>query len=414
GWYTQYTPYQAEIAQGRLEALLNYQTMIADMTGLPVANASLLDEGTAAAEAMAMCHRLVAGERTRFLVADNCHPQSIAVVKMRAEPLGIVVDVTPTASMDPTAADVFAILVQYPATDGLVADYTSLVEKAHGNGALTVFATDLMALTMLKPPGEFGADVAIGNSQRFGVPLGYGGPHAAFISTREDFKRQLPGRIVGVSKDAEGKPGYRLAIQTREQHIRREKATSNICTAQVLLAIMAGMYATYHGPDGLRQIASRIRRLTATLSTELEALGHAVVHSDCFDTLRVRPKGTSAKDLCESAVAARFNLRDFGDGSIGIALDEKSSASELASLLWLFGGKTSAGRIETMAATVDEGLPSQLRRESAYLTHPVFNAYHSETEMMRYIYRLQQRDLSLATSMIPLGSCTMKHNPRLN
>ncbi|MCB9855082.1 MAG: aminomethyl-transferring glycine dehydrogenase [Phycisphaerales bacterium] len=410
GWYTQYTPYQAEIAQGRLEALLNFQTMIADMTALPVANASLLDEGTAAAEAMAMCHRLVPGERTRFLIADDCHPQTIAVVKMRAEPMGLTVNVTSTESMDPTAADVFGVLVQYPATDGRIADFSALVDKAHGNQALVVFATDLMALTMLKPPGEFGADIAIGNSQRFGVPLGYGGPHAAFISTREDFKRQLPGRIVGVSKDAEGKPAYRLAIQTREQHIRREKATSNICTAQVLLAIMAGMYATYHGPDGLRQIASRIRRWTVTLAGELDAIGHEIVHSACFDTLRIRPKGGNAQAICSAAVASRINLRDFGDGTIGIALDEKSNAAEVERLVSLFGGRASASDLAAKSAANDGDELGSFRRESDFLTHPVFNSYHSETEMMRYIYRLQQRDLSLATSMIPLGSCTMKLN----
>lgn len=410
GWYTQYTPYQAEIAQGRLEALLNYQTMITDLTGLPVANASLLDEGTAAAEAMTMCQRLVPGDRRRFLIAADCHPQTIAVVRMRAEPMGILVDVASTDAMDPTADDVFGVLVQYPATDGRIADYSALVDRFHENKALVVFATDLLALTVLKSPGEFGADIAIGNSQRFGVPMGYGGPHAAFISTRDEFKRQIPGRIVGVSRDAEGKPGYRLAIQTREQHIRREKATSNICTAQVLLAIMAGMYAVYHGPGGIRRIAERVRGLTLALANELRKSGHEILHDAFFDTIRVRPKSNQSQGILRDADARGFNLRDFDDGSIGISMDEKSNAAEVASLVDIFGGDVRAEDVESSLAGSDSDDAGAFLRESDYLTHPVFNSYHSETEMMRYIYRLQQRDLSLATSMIPLGSCTMKLN----
>ena len=404
GWYTQYTPYQAEIAQGRLEALLNFQTMVADLTGLPIANASLLDEATAAAEAMTMCRRLVAGDRARFLVADNCHPQTIAVIRTRAEPLGIRVETGPAASLDPGAPDVFGVLVQYPATDGNIEDHGRLVETAHAGGALVVFATDLLALTLIKSPGAFGADIAVGSTQRFGVPMGYGGPHAAFIATRPSFQRQLPGRIVGVSKDAEGRPAYRLAVQTREQHIRREKATSNICTAQVLLAIMAGMYAVYHGPAGLKRIASKIHGHARSLAGMLRRAGFDVAPAEgCyFDTITVR--APEPDRIREAADDRGVNLRAFTDGRIGIAFDERTTGEEVAQIAAIFG----------VTATVQDGaMPADfgaLARQDSFLQHAVFNRYHSETEMMRYIHRLQQRDLSLTTSMIPLGSCTMKLN----
>src|SRR5688572_4622056 len=302
GWYTQYTPYQAEIAQGRLEALLNFQTMVADLTGLPLANSSLLDEATAAAEAMAMCRSIVTdAAKTTFFVADDCHPQTIAVVKTRAKSLGIECVVSSIANCKSQIANLFAVLVQYPATDGRIVDYTDLIESAHQAGALVVVATDLLALTLIKPPGELGADIAVGSAQRFGVPMGFGGPHAAFMSTKAEYARKMPGRIVGVSKDAHGKPAYRLALQTREQHIRREKATSNICTAQVLLAIMAGMYAVYHGPDGIRRIARRVHALTSALAAGLQRLNHETGSVAFFDTLRVRPNGLPAAAVLDSA-----------------------------------------------------------------------------------------------------------------
>jgi len=410
GWYTQYTPYQAEIAQGRLEALLNFQTMVGDLIGLEVANASLLDEATAAAEAMGMCHRAVKGDRNRFLIADDCHPQTIAVVNTRAEPLGIDVETINAESVGNIGDDVFAVLVQYPATDGRLIDYSGLVEKAHAAGALVIYATDLLALTLFKTPGEFGADVAIGNSQRFGVPLGYGGPHAAFIAARDEHKRQLPGRLVGVSKDAQGNSAYRLAIQTREQHIRREKATSNICTAQVLLAIMASMYAVYHGPEGLKRIAKRVHGWAVILAEALSEAGEDVLSDRFFDTLRVRPTTHSVNDVMAAAAEVGINLRDFGDGTLGIALDEKTDGEEIAALIECFGGRVSEITADSLEQGSEASARSVLARSTAFLDHPVFNSYQSETEMLRYIYRLQQRDLSLATSMIPLGSCTMKLN----
>jgi len=406
GWYTQYTPYQAEIAQGRLEALVNFQTMVSDLTGLGLSNASLLDEATAAAEAMTMCRAVGRGKRGFFVAAD-CHPQTIAVVKTRAEPLGIKVFVGEAETADLNKQDLFGILVQYPTTDGCVCDYSSLADRAHRAGALFVAACDLLSLCLLRPPGEFGADIAVGSSQRFGVPLGFGGPHAAFLSTREELKRLVPGRIVGVSRDSEGKTAYRLALQTREQHIRREKATSNICTAQVLLAIMAGMYGVYHGPRGIRRIAERVHTLAAILAGGLRRLGLDVGKKPFFDTLRVRTDKPISRRALERAQRRRINLRFYTDGSVGIALDETATVEDVEDLLGLFGDETK-GLIDE--APPDLGFQAPHSRSTPYLTHPVFNRYHSEHEMLRYIHRLEARDLSLTTSMIPLGSCTMKLN----
>jgi glycine cleavage system P protein (glycine dehydrogenase) len=405
GWYTAYTPYQAEIAQGRLEALLNFQTMVADLTALPLANASLLDEGTAAAEAMAMCHALDRGQRKAFYVSDGCHPQTIAVVETRAASLGLEVKVGRAEEADLAGQGVFGLLLQYPTTDGRVRDYAELAARAHAAQAMVVVATDLLALTLLRPPGEFGADIAVGSSQRFGVPLGFGGPHAAFLSTRDEYKRQMPGRIIGVSRDAEGRPAYRMALQTREQHIRREKATSNICTAQVLLAVMAGMYAVYHGPEGLKRIARRVHALTAALAEALRAAGLDVGREPFFDTLRVRLAPARAGAVLEAARQRRINLRDFGDGSLGVALDETTTEQEVALLVESFG----AGSSPVLDADAG-GIPAPFARTSPFLGHDVFNTHHSEHEMLRYMRMLESRDLSLTTSMIPLGSCTMKLN----
>ena len=414
GWYTQYTPYQAEIAQGRLEALVTFQTMVTDLTGLPLANASLLDEATAAAEAMTMCAAMskAAGhERRKFFVSENCHPQTIAVVQTRAEPLGIVLHIGAIRSLDFSQGEFFGTLLQYPTTDGYVGDNSEFVTRAHAAGAYVVVATDLLALTLLRPPGEFGADVVIGSSQRFGVPLGFGGPHAAFLSTKEEFRRQMPGRIVGVSKDVTGRVAYRLALQTREQHIRREKATSNICTAQVLLAVMAGMYAVYHGPAGLRRIAERIHGLTMVLAEGLRRHGCEVGLEPVFDTLRVRLSRAQADTILNRARQQRINLRRYDDHSLGLSLDEWSTLDEVQQVLTLFvGHHISAEDLQALVHSVDGRYPTALARTSPYLTHPVFHRYHSEHEMLRYIYRLQARDLSLVHSMIPLGSCTMKLN----
>ncbi len=414
GWYTQYTPYQAEIAQGRLEALLNYQTMVADLTGLPLANSSLLDEATAAAEAMSMCYAVTRGKSNGFFVSEDCHPQTIAVIETRAKPLGVDLQVGSVAvdSIDFDAQDLFGLLVQYPTTDGRVSDYADLVERAHRAGALVVVATDLLALTLLRPPGEFGADVAVGSSQRFGVPPGFGGPHAAFLSTREEHARRMPGRIVGVSKDADGGVAYRLTIQTREQHIRREKATSNICTAQVLLAIIASMYAVYHGPERLSRIARRIHGLTAALAKGLERLGLDVGKSVFFDTLRVRAaERRSAEQIHQAAEARRVNLRAYPDGSVGVSLDETTRPEDLTVLLEVFSGSESLPfSIEDLLQEMDDAIPAPFQRKSSFLTHGVFHRCHSEHEMLRYINRLESRDLSLTTSMISLGSCTMKLN----
>ncbi|MEM9665204.1 MAG: aminomethyl-transferring glycine dehydrogenase [Bacteroidota bacterium] len=407
-WYTQYTPYQAEIAQGRLEALLNYQTMVIDLTGLEIANASLLDEGTAAAEAMMMFQRaLRRSKRATFFVSEACHPQTIAVVQARAEPLGIQVVVGDHASFT-FHDDVFGALLQYPATDGAVHDYQAFCDAAHAAGAYVVVAADLLSLTLLTPPGEFGADAAVGNTQRFGVPLGYGGPHAAYFATMESFKRQVPGRMIGVTIDADGRQALRMALQTREQHIRRDKATSNICTAQVLLAVMAGMYGVYHGPDGLRRIATRIHDATKLLAAGLRRAGHSLRHEGFFDTLRIDLRdGTTAVEIHEAAEAHRINLRAFDDGSVGLALDETVRTADLESLFTVFGVDTTA---EALATELDSGYAGPLPRTSAYLTHPVFHRYHSESEMLRYLHGLAGKDLSLTTSMIPLGSCTMKLN----
>ncbi|MCP4425411.1 MAG: aminomethyl-transferring glycine dehydrogenase [Chloroflexi bacterium] len=414
GWYTQYTPYQPEISQGRLEALINYQTMISDLTGMEIANASLLDEGTAAAEAMTLCQRALPrkSKANTFFISELCHPQTIAVVETRAEPLDINIIVGDHETYDfagEGSAETFGVLLQYPTTDGDVLDYDPFAEKAHENGALVVVAADLLSLVMLRPPGEFGADVAIGNSQRFGVPMGYGGPHAAFMATMEKHKRIMPGRLIGASIDSAGNPAYRLALQTREQHIRRDKATSNICTAQVLLAIMASMYAVYHGPEGLRRIARRVRLFTIILAEGLRELGYTVSDkTPVFDTVRVSDGPLSQAAIINSALVNEMNLRYFDNGDIGIALDEAVTIGELEKLFEIFGGRKMD--IETIADGIKLEYDELHQRTSEFLTHPVFNIYQSETEMMRYITRLQKRDLSLTHSMIPLGSCTMKLN----
>ncbi|WP_447600096.1 aminomethyl-transferring glycine dehydrogenase [Nitrospira sp. Nam80] len=414
GWYTQYTPYQAEIAQGRLEALINFQTMVADLTGLPLANASLLDEATAAAEAMAMCvahARNRHEEKPEFFVSHDCHPQTIAVVQTRAEPLGITLRIGANKTVDFNSGRLCGILLQYPTTDGYVGDYGWLVEQAHAAGSLVVVATDLLAMALLRPPGDFGADIAVGSTQRLGVPLGYGGPHAAFLATKEEYKRQMPGRIVGASRDNAGKTAYRLALQTREQHIRRERATSNICTAQVLLAVMAGMYAVYHGPEGLRRIAARVHRFTKLLAEGLRRQGYDVSPEVFFDTLRVRTHQDQAQAILSRAEADRINLRRYEDGSIGLSLDERTTLNEVETLLTVFlGPKTGVASVQELERGLNVEYPTALARTTGYLTHAVFNRYHSEHEMLRYLHRLQSKDLSLVHSMIPLGSCTMKLN----
>jgi glycine dehydrogenase len=472
GWYTQYTPYQAEISQGRLEALLNFQTMVADLTALDIANASLLDEATACAEAMTMCHRLK-NERNVFFVSENCHPQNIGVVRTRARALGIEV-VVGNHEQFSFSDKVFGALVQYPDTFGAIHDYSAFAEKAHAAGALLAVATDLLALTLIRPPGEFGADIAVGSAQRFGVPLGYGGPHAAFFATRDEFKRQMPGRLVGVSKDSRGKPALRLALGTREQHIRREKATSNICTAQALLASMASTYAVYHGPEGLKKIAQRVHALTCTLAAGLQKLGFTVGQASrlspseknqrqtgslsCFDTLTVALGDKQSADILKLAEAHRMNFREIDGHTLGISLDETTSESDVVEIWQVFKGnkaigftfdeiatdfistglqpgvKKNAGKsaVSTASSSAREtvktvsisdgtntrlkpganesGITSRFVRTSTFLKHPVFNRYHSETEMLRYLKRLESRDLSLTASMIPLGSCTMKLN----
>jgi glycine dehydrogenase len=408
GWYTAYTPYQAELAQGRLEALLNFQTMVTDLTALDIANASLLDEATAAAEAMALCHAVVAGRKI-FFVADNCHPQTIEVVRTRAKPLGIELEIDNFSrfKFDNT---VFGALVQYPATDGAIYDYIGFVRQAHDAGALVIVAADILALTLLKPPGEFGADVAVGSTQRFGVPLGFGGPHAAFFATRDQFKRHMPGRLVGVSHDAQGHPAYRLALQTREQHIRRDKATSNICTAQVLLAVIASMYAVYHGPRGLRSIAERVHMFASKLAKGLQQLGFEIAHEDFFDTLHVDLGDKSADTILSRAAAAGMNLRKLSNSTIGISLDETTSETDIELLMSIFRGTHVRDFADDKLDHSAFHSPQSAIRNSDFLTHPVFNTHHTETEMLRYLKKLESRDLSLTTSMIPLGSCTMKLN----
>ena len=412
GWYTAYTPYQAELAQGRLEALLNFQTMVADLTGLDIANASLLDEATAAAEAMTMLHAVrVNPAAHRFFVSNRCHPQTLDVVRTRALPQGIEMVIDDADDFNPDSS-YFGALLQYPDTFGAIIDYTKFIGLVHQVGGKVAMATDLLALTLLKPPGEFGADVAIGSAQRFGVPLGYGGPHAGFFATRDEFKRHLPGRLIGVSHDAQGKPAMRLALQTREQHIRRDKATSNICTAQVLLAVMASMYAVYHGPQGLREIAQRVHKLTAHLAGMLHVLGYKLAPEPFFDTLRIPVGGKwSAHELQQDAAGRGINLRLIDADTVGVSLDETATLDDVHALVEIFGKDETPRELDRIkGATAHIEMPPVFRRTSAYLTHPVFNTHHTETEMLRYIRKLESRDLSLCHSMIPLGSCTMKLN----
>ncbi|CAH0645968.1 MULTISPECIES: aminomethyl-transferring glycine dehydrogenase [Pseudomonas] len=408
-WYTAYTPYQPEISQGRLEALLNFQTLISDLTGLPIANASLLDEATAAAEAMTFCKRLSKNKTSHsFFASVHCHPQTLDVLRTRAEPLGIDVVVGDERELGDASA-FFGALLQYPASNGEVFDYREVVQRFHAANALVAVAADLLALTLLTPPGEFDADVAIGSAQRFGVPLGFGGPHAAYFATRDAFKRDMPGRLVGVSIDRFGKTALRLAMQTREQHIRREKATSNICTAQVLLANIASMYAVYHGPAGLKRIAERTHALTAVLAAGLDRLGLQVVGATAFDTLTLAT-GTATASLHEQARAQGINLRQVDAAHLGLSLDETSTQSDVQALWQLFAGNQPLPDFAALAASTGSLLPAALLRQSAILEHPVFNRYHSETELMRYLRRLADKDLALDRSMIPLGSCTMKLN----
>lgn len=420
-WYTPYTPYQAEISQGRLEALLNFQTMVADLTKMDIANASLLDEGTAAAEAMTMIARLKGkglsnGKANVFFVSEKCFPQTIDVLKTRAAPLGIELMIGDHRKLE-FDSRVFGVIVQYPDADGEIFDFSDLIRNAHENGALVAIAADLLSLTLLTPPGELGADVAVGSSQRFGIPMGYGGPHAAYFATRDEFKRQVPGRIIGVSIDSHGNRAYRMALQTREQHIRREKATSNICTSEALLAVMAGMYAIYHGPKGLRAIAERIHKLARILEIELNRLGFTQTNSLFFDTLKI-DLGEHQKDRAQRirslANDAEMNFRYIGDRYIGISIDETTEAEDIERIIGLFAkaiGQNPKGiDIGNLAERIEIEYPEGLTRKSDFLTHPVFNSYHSETKMLRYIKSLEQKDVSLATSMIPLGSCTMKLN----
>ncbi len=412
GWYTAYTPYQAEISQGRLEALLNFQTVVTDLTGLEIANASMLDEGTAAAEAMMMCHRVKLGESagaSTFFVSEKCHPQTIDIVRTRAKPLAIDV-VTGDHRTFAFAGNVFGVLVQYPDTTGSIHDFAAFFEKAHAAGALTVVATDLLALTLLRAPGEFGADVAVGSAQRFGVPMGFGGPHAGFLATKDAYKRQMPGRLVGVSKDAQGNPAMRLALGTREQHIRRDKATSNICTAQVLLGVMASMYAVYHGPAGLKRIAQRTRLLTQLLAQGLTALGAKVNAEPVFDTLTIG--NVAAERVHAAAAAKKFNLRRVDTYTVGLSLDETTTVDDVKSLLILFSESAGAA-FDSQLSTFNVQLAAfsaPHARTSEFLKASVFNRYHTEHEMLRYIRRLEAKDLSLCHSMISLGSCTMKLN----
>lgn len=412
-WYTAYTPYQAEISQGRMEALINFQTMVTDLTGMEIASASLLDEATAAAEAMTLAKRSAKSKSNTFLVAGDTHPQTLEVLATRAEPLGLTVEVvrsTDAFHEKLAAGDYFGVLVQYPASSGWVADWAKDADAIHAHNALFVVATDLLALTLLKPPGEMGADIVIGNSQRFGVPFGFGGPHAAFMACRDAYKRSMPGRLIGVSVDAEGKPAYRLTLQTREQHIRREKATSNICTAQVLLAVMASMYAVYHGPEGLSRIAGRVARLTAILAEGLRTLGYPAVHASAFDTLCIEP-GEARDAILARARAARINLRVRGNGSLCLSLDETTTRADIEALWGVFAGESATlPSVDALDASAPSLIPAGLRRTSDFLTHPVFNTHHSEHELLRYMRALSDKDLALDRTMIPLGSCTMKLN----
>ena len=416
GWYTAYTPYQPEIAQGRLEALLNFQTMTIDLTGLEIANASLLDEATAAAEAMSMSYGVCKNKSETYFVSQDCHPQTVAVLQTRARPLGIKIIIGDHREFD-FSQPIFGALLQYPASDGSVCDYAKFIEQAHEQKALVTVAADLLSLTLLKPPGEFGADIVVGSTQRFGIPLGYGGPHAAYFATKEKYKRQVPGRIVGVSKDVNGKTALRLALQTREQHIRREKATSNICTAQVLLAVMASMYAVYHGSKGIKQIAENIHQKTKILAAGLQKLGYKIVNEYFFDTLKVDLGKISLESILEASQAREVNLRVFNNNTVGISLDETTTNRDLIDLWEIFALKSdcesfSSEELLTHSSiqNLKSVIPHNLTRTTPFLTHPVFNSYHSETELLRYLHKLETKDLSLTTSMIPLGSCTMKLN----
>ncbi|KAK6161961.1 hypothetical protein DH2020_001802 [Rehmannia glutinosa] len=410
GWYTQYTPYQAEISQGRLESLLNFQTMITDLTGLPMSNASLLDEGTAAAEAMAMCNNIQKGKKKTFVIASNCHPQTIDVCQTRADGFDLKVVVSDVKDIDYKSGDVCGVLVQYPGTEGEILDYEDFIKNAHANGVKVVMASDLLALIMLKPPGELGADIVVGSAQRFGVPMGYGGPHAAFLATSQEYKRMMPGRIIGVSVDSSGKPALRMAMQTREQHIRRDKATSNICTAQALLANMAAMYAVYHGPEGLKTIAQRVHGLAGTFAAGLKKLGTVEVQGlPFFDTVKV--KCSDAKAIADAAYKSEMNLRIVDQNTITVSFDETTTLEDVDKLFEVFaGGKPVTFTAASLAPEVQNLIPSGLVRESPFLSHSIFNSYHTEHELLRYIHRLQSKDLSLCHSMIPLGSCTMKLN----
>jgi glycine dehydrogenase len=411
GWYTAYTPYQAEIAQGRLEALLNFQTMVSDLTGLEIANASLLDEATAAAEAMtlSLAVRRVQGQAV-YWVDERCHPQTIAVVQTRADARGIQVRVAEPKTFEFTP-EVIGALVQYPATDGEVRDFRPLCQRAHATSALVTAATDLLSLTLLMPPGEWGADIAVGNSQRFGVPMGYGGPHAAFFATKDVYKRFMPGRIIGVSKDRDGRAALRMALQTREQHIRRDKATSNVCTAQVLLAVMAGMYAVYHGPSGLRRIAERVHTRTVILANALRRLRYQLVHEQYFDTICVEVEGWALPRLFDAARLRNINLRQLSPTRLCVALDETVTLGDVADLISIFSlNEALPFMLDDIGLKRERAIPPTLARTTSYLEHPIFHRYHSETEMLRYLKRLESRDLSLTSAMIPLGSCTMKLN----
>jgi len=415
GWYTQYTPYQAEISQGRLEALIIFQSMITDLTGLPLANASLLDEATAAAEAMTMFYRQVKrSDKNIFFVSECCHPQTIDVLKTRSEPLGIKLEIEDHQNFN-FNKNFFGALLQYPTTDGEIYDYRNFCNSAHTVGAFVAVAADIMSLLLLTPPGEFGADTAVGNTQRFGVPMGYGGPHAAYFAVSEKFKRNIPGRVIGVSVDKHGNQAFRMALQTREQHIRREKATSNICTAQVLLAIMSGMYAVYHGPQRLKKIAKSIHKKTKLLARGIELLGHTVISKSFFDTIIISSCGKTASDVRAEAEKKKLNFRYFNHGTLGISLDELTTEYDVLDILKIFAKDTSTfakieHELKFSSSEKNDKFKIIQTRKSEYLTHPTFNSYHSETEMMRFIHRLKNKDLALNTSMIPLGSCTMKLN----
>ncbi|XP_075683416.1 glycine dehydrogenase (decarboxylating), mitochondrial isoform X2 [Rhinoderma darwinii] len=408
GWVTQYTPYQPEVSQGRLESLLNYQTMVCDITGMDVANASLLDEATAAAEAMQLCHRH--NKRRKFYLDSRCHPQTVAVLQTRANYIGVTTELLLPHEMDFSGKDISGVLFQYPDTDGKIEDFTQLVDRAHQNGTLACCATDLLALCILRPPGEFAVDIALGSSQRFGVALCYGGPHAAFFAVKENLIRMMPGRMVGVTRDAAGKEVYRLALQTREQHIRRDKATSNICTAQALLANMAAMFCVYHGPNGLKHIARRVHNATLILAEGLKRAGHQLDNELFFDTVKIYC-GCPVKEVLDRAALRQINLRVHSDGSLGVSIDETVKEKDLDDLLWVFGCESSAELVAESMGEENKGiLTTAFKRTSKFLMHPVFNSYHSETNIVRYMKRLENKDISLVHSMIPLGSCTMKLN----